>query len=414
MDLQQKARAIVCDYIMSEDPLVGQYVVGRWKPVFFENLPKLMDLIVPALNSSSSAKNGVASEKKEKAKRQPKKPKKVDKPEETKEPLVNPEKIQEDKDQENKDQEMIEELKKPEEESVKLNVSVKEEKEKEKEEKAAKQSQWFVSHFKRSSLNSSQTSIADKSSLSLVETSFSLAKPFELQRHQILAQIVPEVSQARFKREEFEEIISKQDPESSLYIDQLKSKTHKPYSVIRRIRRQNLLEQDSMVSDVVIYEPTPVKFHKAIFLSFEENLRPAYYGTWSKRPKVVSGRRPFSKESDVLNYEVDSDEEWEEGDDGESIASTGSNGSQKEADDFEIDEFLVPHGHLSGDEDPLDEDESPNHVTLFKEEDLLNQRAKKVERLHQIVLGPCWIGDGKNDSRDILTAFESYAYVFNA
>lgn len=342
----------------------------------------------------------------------------MDKPEETKEPLVQPEKDQEvkdqeGKDQEGKDQEMIEEPKKPE-EPVKLNVSVKDEKEKEKEEKAAKQSQWFVSHFKRSSLNSSQASIADKSSSSLTEISFSLAKPFELQRHQTLAQVVPVVSQARFKREEFEQIISKQDPESSLYIDQLKSKMHKPYSIIRRIRRQNLVERDSMVPDVVIYEPAPVKFHKAIFLSFEENLRPPYYGTWSKRPQVVSGRRPFAKESDVLNYEVDSDEEWEEGDDGESIASTGSNGSQKEADDFEIDEFLVPHGHLSGDEDPLDEDESPNHVTLFKEEDLLNQRAKKVERLHQIVLGPCWIGDGKNDSRDILTAFESYAYVFNS
>ena len=42
---------------------------------------------------------------------------------------------------------------------------------------------------------------------------------------------------------------------------------------------------------------------KMKLLSFHENNRPAYYGTWSKKSGVVGGRKPFCKDS-VLDYEV--------------------------------------------------------------------------------------------------------------
>ncbi|CAN8066046.1 unnamed protein product [Agarophyton chilense] len=51
-------------------------------------------------------------------------------------------------------------------------------------------------------------------------------------------------------------------------------------------------------------------------LQFDENYRPAYYGTF-RRSEVVCGRRPFKKDGD-LNYDHDSEAEWEE-EEGEDI-----------------------------------------------------------------------------------------------
>lgn len=51
------------------------------------------------------------------------------------------------------------------------------------------------------------------------------------------------------------------------------------------------------------------------FLSFHEDCRPAYYGTWTKKSNIVTGRTPFGKDGKYLDYDYDSEAEWEEGDD---------------------------------------------------------------------------------------------------
>jgi chromatin assembly factor 1 subunit A len=51
--------------------------------------------------------------------------------------------------------------------------------------------------------------------------------------------------------------------------------------------------------------------NKYKFLSFFENTRPAYFGTWSKQSRSISGRTPMAQDTQFLNYEVDSEEEWE-------------------------------------------------------------------------------------------------------
>jgi len=51
------------------------------------------------------------------------------------------------------------------------------------------------------------------------------------------------------------------------------------------------------------------------FLSFHEDCRPAYHGTWSKTSSTVTGRTPFGKDTKYLDYDYDSEAEWEEGDD---------------------------------------------------------------------------------------------------
>jgi hypothetical protein len=49
-------------------------------------------------------------------------------------------------------------------------------------------------------------------------------------------------------------------------------------------------------------------------LSFHENHRPAYFGTFSKKSSFVSARRPFAKDTELVNYEYDSEEDWSDED----------------------------------------------------------------------------------------------------
>jgi len=58
----------------------------------------------------------------------------------------------------------------------------------------------------------------------------------------------------------------------------------------------------------------------AKLLQFHENYRPAYYGTWRKRSNVISARRPWQRDTSFFAYDVDSDEEWEEEEPGESLS----------------------------------------------------------------------------------------------
>lgn len=41
-------------------------------------------------------------------------------------------------------------------------------------------------------------------------------------------------------------------------------------------------------------------------------------GTFSKRSRFVTGRRPLAKDNSIMNYEYDSEAEWEEEDEGKS------------------------------------------------------------------------------------------------
>lgn len=62
----------------------------------------------------------------------------------------------------------------------------------------------------------------------------------------------------------------------------------------------------------------------------------------------------------ILEYEVDSDDEWEEPEEGESLR--GSDEEEEQDDQYEEDnDMFVPHGYLSdgeGDEDELDDNVS--------------------------------------------------------
>ncbi|TRY71139.1 hypothetical protein TCAL_16436 [Tigriopus californicus] len=95
---------------------------------------------------------------------------------------------------------------------------------------------------------------------------------------------------------------------------------------------------------------------KAKLLQFDDNLRPAYWGTWSKTSNVVGPRRPFAQDSGLLDYEYDSGDDWEEEEPGESLSDAENDKEDDDDDDGEIadededDGFFVGHGVLDKDE----------------------------------------------------------------
>uniref|UniRef100_A0A0X3PNJ8 Chromatin assembly factor 1 subunit A n=1 Tax=Schistocephalus solidus TaxID=70667 RepID=A0A0X3PNJ8_SCHSO len=147
---------------------------------------------------------------------------------------------------------------------------------------------------------------------------------------------------------------------------------------------------------------------KTKLFQFVENYRPAYYGTWRRRSLVITGRRPFSKDRLQLDYEVDSDDEWEEEEPGESITQSEDEEDEEvgDEDDDEDAKFLVPHGYLSDDEG-IDADGGGEEVGSGTSEPLemkkLRQRLSLAEyemahkrglqRLRSLLLGPLWSRD---------------------
>ena len=64
-------------------------------------------------------------------------------------------------------------------------------------------------------------------------------------------------------------------------------------------------------------------FPRKVFI-FAEDLRPGYFGTWTRNSATIGPRSPFKKDLAVLDYGYDSGEEWEE----EGEAETNRQGRQ--------------------------------------------------------------------------------------
>ncbi|BAT00952.1 Os07g0273301 [Oryza sativa Japonica Group] len=102
-------------------------------------------------------------------------------------------------------------------------------------------------------------------------------------------------------------------------------------------------------------------------LQFDKSHRPAYYGTWTMKSSTVSARHPF-KVDPLLDYDVDSDEEWEETEvlmmaliqeepgenlsdfDNDDEEAMGEKDSKHDAEEETDNSFVVPNDYLSEDE----------------------------------------------------------------
>lgn len=133
---------------------------------------------------------------------------------------------------------------------------------------------------------------------------------------------------------------------------------------------------------------------RAKLLQFHENRRPPYWGTWRKKSAHVTPTRPFRKDEKAFDYEVDSDDEWEEEEPGESLH--GSDDEKEPVDDYEIDnDFFVPHGYLSDEENEGEEEEVMSPETQKAKLKVLEiefeeEMKHKMERIKPRLLGCFW------------------------
>ncbi|XP_078730719.1 chromatin assembly factor 1 subunit A isoform X3 [Lampetra fluviatilis] len=147
------------------------------------------------------------------------------------------------------------------------------------------------------------------------------------------------------------------------------------------------------------------RFGRMKLLQFTGSNRPAYWGTWSKCSKHINPRNPLAKDKELLDYEVDSDDEWEEEEPGDSIShSEGEQDDEEEDDDDDDDGFFVPHGHLSDGEGVSDgegklsaETKKLRERLKAKEWDDLT-RTHRCQRLEPVVIGCVWEGEGADSA----------------
>ena len=82
----------------------------------------------------------------------------------------------------------------------------------------------------------------------------------------------------------------------------------------------------------------------------DDHKRPAYFGTRSKVSAIISGRRPFEHDHNMVNYDYDSEDEYDEEADGEDIME--SDGEDEEGgNDLEFDEFFRHDNDFGSDAD---------------------------------------------------------------
>ncbi|ORZ00272.1 chromatin assembly factor 1 subunit A-domain-containing protein [Syncephalastrum racemosum] len=127
-------------------------------------------------------------------------------------------------------------------------------------------------------------------------------------------------------------------------------------------------------------------------LQFAEDVRPAYWGTWTKISDKVSGRTPFAKEETQIDYEHDSEAEWEPEGEGEDIQSGDEDDDEPAANiDPEDAGWLVPEGYLSEGEG-VDEDVGSRPAA---------RPPKKYVAARPIIVGPSFEDDDESSLGDM-------------
>ncbi|XP_048832238.1 chromatin assembly factor 1 subunit A isoform X2 [Brienomyrus brachyistius] len=222
--------------------------------------------------------------------------------------------------------------------------------------------------------------------------------PFEIKEHMCLAPLNRVVCE-----DEVLDSLDRYLAQPDITLDGLRDfRRHKP----RRSGRTDLWHSEPF--SVVLIEsqkpdgvPDRQDCGRMKLLQFHENYRPAYWGTWSKKSLVVSPRCPFRQDKELLDYEVDSDEEWEEEEPGESLShSEGDEEEEGGEDDDDDDGFFVPHGYLSDGEGALEEEEGGDpekqkvrQKLKAREWDELMSK-KKFKVLEAVVTGCTWESEG--------------------
>lgn len=150
-------------------------------------------------------------------------------------------------------------------------------------------------------------------------------------------------------------------------------------------------------------------------LAFDQQTRPPYCGTFTKRSAVVGARTPFAQDP-LFDYSYDSGDDWQEEEGGDDVDdpeaeaelsdAESDNESEGEFDDWLDDE---DEAMMTGEEDnvsvtgPVDKgDKGGTQTKLGMKQAVKRDKVKKVVKLAPFVKGPCWEDNlGETDGMDV-------------
>ncbi|KAL7694075.1 putative chromatin assembly factor 1 subunit A [Plasmopara halstedii] len=153
-------------------------------------------------------------------------------------------------------------------------------------------------------------------------------------------------------------------------------------------------------------------------LQFFENSRPAYYGTCSTRLAIFhGGRRPLAQYVN-FDYAVDSDDEWEEEEPGESLSDDENDGEESDEDNLDYgDQWLAYEDevdYMDGaeiEEDPIEGGDRTLSPTKHKLPSQLQRKRVKAKvakptKLEPQILGPFWISESNEISKNLVSGLK--------
>ncbi|KAJ9079274.1 hypothetical protein DSO57_1037102 [Entomophthora muscae] len=136
-------------------------------------------------------------------------------------------------------------------------------------------------------------------------------------------------------------------------------------------------KSDQNDDDVTAYAE---EMYRPKLLHFHENYRPAFFGAWLNESTKISPRNFLKKDQDLLDYSFDSEEEWQEEEEGELLADSD------EEDDEEDEDFDSKDGSDSENDDGfIEEDDDADESTLAK-----SKTKRKNIALKPILYGVCY------------------------
>uniref|UniRef100_A0A0N5BPN5 Chromatin assembly factor 1 subunit A n=1 Tax=Strongyloides papillosus TaxID=174720 RepID=A0A0N5BPN5_STREA len=155
---------------------------------------------------------------------------------------------------------------------------------------------------------------------------------------------------------------------------------------------------------------------KAKYYMFADSYRPPYFGTFRKRSKTITGRRPFAMD-EKLDYEVMSENEWEEEPEGDECRSDDETDEEIDSDDDDDEkEFFVEPGYLSEGEGQSEAEDgnSDDKVTKISNkkraefvkkewEQTIQDKKKKTKskKLIPVIFGPSYISSKELDYNNL-------------
>lgn len=238
--------------------------------------------------------------------------------------------------------------------------------------------------------------------------------PFQIKADMRLAPLIRRNLSEEQKEDLLNKISEQEETNENLYLTEIKNRTLGKSTKTWPVEEDEVqILDDTGIGECVEEQKVEKQKMRAKYLLFHENRRPAYHGTWRKKSKNIRPRNPLGEDKEIFDYEVDSDDDWEEEEPGESLHGSDDEEKENDSDEYEVDnDFFVPHGYLSDEEieneqegdvqlTPETQKEKLKHLQLEFEEEMKS----KTERIKPRLIGCIWESKLKPKIQDAISSF---------